>query len=344
MLRLDPGEGRTRTARSFTAWEGGGEYNVSRGLRRCFGFKTAVVTALADNEMGRLIEDFILQGGVATDFINWVPYDGIGRSTRNGLNFTERGFGIRGAKGVPDRGNTAASQMRPGDVNWDILFQKEGARWLHTGGIFAALSVTAADLVIEAAKAAKAAGTIVSYDLNYRPSLWKDIGGIKKAQEVNREIAQYVDVMIGNEEDFTASLGYEIEGVDESLSNLETDSFKTMISQAVADYPNFKVVATTLRGVKTATVNDWGAICWADGSFYEATHRPELEILDRVGGGDSFASGLIYGLITKGDAAQAVEYGAAHGALAMTTPGDTTMATVAEVEKLVAGGSARVDR
>ena len=344
MLRFDAGEGRTRTARSFTAWEGGGEYNVSRGLRRCFGLKTAVVTALADNEIGRLIEDFILQGGVATDFINWVPYDGIGRSTRNGLNFTERGFGIRGAKGVPDRGNTAASQMRPGDVNWDTLFQKEGTRWLHTGGIFAALSVTAADLVIEAAKAAKAAGTIVSYDLNYRPSLWKDIGGIKKAQEVNREIAQYVDVMIGNEEDFTASLGYEIEGVDESLSNLETDSFKTMISQAVADYPNFKVVATTLRGVKTATVNDWGAICWADGSFYEATHRPELEILDRVGGGDSFASGLIYGLIMQGDAAQAVEYGAAHGALAMTTPGDTSMATVAEVEKLVAGGSARVDR
>jgi 2-dehydro-3-deoxygluconokinase len=234
--------------------------------------------------------------------------------------------------------------MRPGDVNWDTLFQKEGVRWLHTGGIFAALSVTAADLVIEAAKAAKAAGTIVSYDLNYRPSLWKDIGGIKKAQDVNREIAQYVDVMIGNEEDFTASLGYEIEGVDESLSKLETGSFKAMISRAVEDYPNFKVVATTLRGVKTATVNDWGAICWADGSFYEATHRPELEILDRVGGGDSFASGLIYGLITKGDAAQAVEYGAAHGALAMTTPGDTSMATMAEVEKLVAGGSARVDR
>ena len=344
MLRLDPGEGRTRTARSFTAWEGGGEYNVSRGLRRCFGFKTAVVTALADNEVGRLIEDFIIQGGVATDFINWVPYDGIGRSTRNGLNFTERGFGIRGAKGVPDRGNTAASQMRPGDVNWDTLFQKEGVRWLHTGGIFAALSVTAADLVIEAAKAAKAAGTIVSYDLNYRPSLWKDIGGIKKAQEINREIAQYVDVMIGNEEDFTASLGYEIEGVDETLVNLKTDSFKTMIRRAVADYPNFRIVATTLRGVKTATVNDWGAICWADGSFYEATHRPDLEILDRVGGGDSFASGLIYGLITKGDAAQAVEYGAAHGALAMTTPGDTSMATLSEVEKLVAGGSARVDR
>ena len=344
MLRLDPGEGRTRTARSFAAWEGGGEYNVSRGLRRCFGLKTAVVTAFADNEVGRLLEDFILQGGVDTDYINWVDYDGIGRSTRNGLNFTERGFGIRGAKGVPDRGNTASSQMKPGDVDWKALFETDGAQWLHTGGIYAALSETAADLVIEAAKAAKAAGTIVSYDLNYRPSLWKGIGGIEKAQEVNREIAKYVDVMIGNEEDFTASLGYEIEGVDESMSNLETDSFKKMINHAVADFPNFKVVATTLRGVKTATINDWGAICWADGAFHEATHRPELEILDRVGGGDSFASGLIYGLLSTGEASQAVEYGAAHGALAMTTPGDTSMVTLAEVEKLVSGGSARVDR
>ena len=344
MLRLDPGEGRTRTARSFTAWEGGGEYNVTRGLRRCFDMKTTVVTAFADNEVGRLLEDFILQGGVDTDYIQWKAYDGIGRSTRNGLNFTERGFGIRGAKGVPDRGNTAAAQMKPGDIDWNKLFTRDGARWLHTGGIFAALSETTADLVIEAAKAAKEAGTIVSYDLNYRPSLWKSIGGIEKAQEVNREIARYVDVMIGNEEDFTACLGYKIEGVDEGLSNLETESFKSMINRAVADYPNFKAVATTLRSVKTATENDWGAICWADGSFHEATHRPNLEIMDRVGGGDSFASGLIYGLITHGDAAKAVEYGAAHGALAMTTPGDTTMVTLAEVEKQMSGGSARVDR
>tara|TARA_B000000557_G_C20800637_1_gene455400 strand:- start:227 stop:1261 length:1035 start_codon:yes stop_codon:yes gene_type:complete len=344
MLRLDPGEGRTRTARSFAAWEGGGEYNVTRGLRRCFDMKTAVVTAFADNEVGRLLEDFILQGGVDTDYIKWKAYDGIGRSTRNGLNFTERGFGIRGAKGVPDRGNTAAAQMKPGDIDWNQLLNQDGARWLHTGGIFAALSETTADLVIEAAKAAKEAGTVVSYDLNYRPSLWKGIGGIEKAQEINREIAKYVDVMIGNEEDFTACLGYEIEGVDEGLSNLKTESFKSMINRAVADYPNFKVVATTLRGVKTATVNDWGAICWADGTFHEATHRPNLEIMDRVGGGDSFASGLIYGLMAHGDAAKAVEYGAAHGALAMTTPGDTTMVTRAEVEKQMSGGSARVDR
>ncbi len=344
MLRLDPGEGRVRTARSFTAWEGGGEYNVARGLRRCFGLKTAVVTAFADNDIGRLIEDFILQGGVDTDFVNWVPFDGIGREVRNGLNFTERGFGIRGAKGTSDRGLTAASQMKPGDVDWDEIFGRRGSRWFHTGGIFAALSETTAELVIEACQAAKKHGTVVSYDLNYRPSLWKSIGGQAKAQEVNREIAKCVDVMIGNEEDFTACLGFEVEGVDDNITGLEVENFKKMIAKAVAEFPNFKATATTLRDVHTATVNDWGAIAWHDGEFFEATHRPELEIFDRVGGGDSFASGLIYGFLEHGDAQLAVEYGAAHGALAMTTPGDTTMATLAEVEKLVGGGGARVDR
>ena len=344
MLRLDPGEGRIRTARSFRAWEGGGEYNVARGLRRCFGMKTAVVTAFADNDIGRLVEDFILQGGVDTAFIKWVPSDGIGRNVRNGLNFTERGFGIRGALGVSDRGNTAASQLKPGDIDWEHIFGKLGVRWLHTGGIFAALSATTAEVVIEATTAAKKHGTIVSYDLNYRPSLWKGIGGHDKAREVNRHIARNVDVMIGNEEDFTASLGFEVEGADANLSVIETDNFKKMISTAVAEFPNFKVAATTLRTVKTATVNDWGAICWAEGAFYEAIHRPNLEILDRVGGGDSFASGLIYGLMKTGDPAKAVNYGAAHGALAMTTPGDTSMANVKEVEKLMGGGSARVER
>lgn len=344
MLRLDPGEGRIRTARAFRAWEGGGEYNVARGLRRCFGMRTALVSAFADNDIGRLIEDFILQGGVSTSLIKWVPYDGIGRSVRNGLNFTERGFGIRGALGVSDRGNTAASQLKPGDIDWDHIFGKLGARWFHTGGIFAALSATTADLVIEATTAAKKHGTIVSYDLNYRPSLWKGIGGQEKATEVNRRIAANVDVMIGNEEDFTACLGFEVEGTDENLSSLDVGNFKKMISKAVAAFPNFKVAATTLRAVKTATVNDWGAICWADGGFYEAIHRPNLEILDRVGGGDSFASGLIYGLMTTGDPAKAVNYGAAHGALAMTTPGDTSMASLKEVEKLMGGGGARVER
>ncbi|MFN5756848.1 MAG: PfkB family carbohydrate kinase [Planctomycetia bacterium] len=344
MLRLDPGEGRIRTARGFTAWEGGGEYNVARGLRKCFGLKTAVVTAFVDNEVGHLIEDFIMQGGVCTDFIQWRADDGIGRSVRNGLNFTERGFGIRGAVGVPDRGNTAASQLKPGDVDWDHLFGKLGARWFHTGGIFAALSETTAALTVEAVKAAKKHGTIVSYDLNYRPSLWKSIGGQAKAREVNREIAKFVDVMIGNEEDFTASLGFEVEGVDHAISEIETKAFKTMIEKAVKEFPNFKVAATTLRRVITATKNDWSAICWHDGKFYDSRKYPELEILDRVGGGDSFASGLAFGFLEFNCPQKAVDYGAAHGALASTTPGDTSMATRAEVEKQIKGGGARVVR
>jgi 2-dehydro-3-deoxygluconokinase len=344
MLRLDPGDARIKTARAFQAWEGGGEYNVARGLRRCFGLKTAVVTALADNEIGRLIEDFILQGGVDTSLIKWVPYDGIGRTVRNGLNFTERGFGIRGAVGVSDRGNTAASQLKLGDVDWENLFGNLGVRWLHTGGIFAALSDTTAEVVLEAVIAAKKFGTVVSYDLNYRPSLWKSIGGNEKAREINKEIARFIDVMIGNEEDFTACLGLEVEGNDDNLKELCLDGYCKMIENAVKTYPNFKVVATTLRSVKTATVNDWSAVCYADGKMCKGIDLDRLEIYDRVGGGDSFASGLIYGLMTTGDPQTAVNYGVAHGALAMTTPGDTSMASKSEVEALMKGASARVQR
>jgi 2-dehydro-3-deoxygluconokinase len=344
MLRLDPGEGRIRCAREFKVWEGGGEYNVVRGLRRCFGLKTAVCTALADNDVGHLLEDFILQGGVNTEFIKWLPFDGVGRVTRNGLNFTERGFGVRGAVGVSDRGHTAASQLKAGDFDWDHIFGKLGVRWLHTGGIFAALSDTTPPLVIEAVKKARQYGTMVSYDLNYRPSLWKSIGGQKRAQEVNREIARYVDVMIGNEEDFTACLGFPVEGADENLLHIDVTAFKKTIETAVKIFPNFKAIATTLRTAKTASVNDWAAIAWMDGKFYESRKYSDLEILDRVGGGDSFASGFIYGLMTTGDPQKAVDYGAAHGALAMTTPGDTSMASKEEVEKLMKGGGARVQR
>ncbi len=343
MLRLDPGAGRIHTTRTFDVWEGGGEYNVARGLRRCFGLRAAVVTSFADNPVGRLVEDFIMQGGVDTSLIKWVPYDGIGRTVRNGLNFTERGFGLRGAVGCSDRGNTAVSQLKAGDIDWEYIFGTLKVRHFHTGGIFAALSDTTPDVVIEALKTAKKYGTVTSYDLNYRPSLWNSIGGQERAREVNREMAKYVDVMIGNEEDFTACLGFEVEGVGKNLSNIKVDSFKNMISNVVKAYP-FKVVATTLRTVKTASINDWGAIAWQDGEFFESIYRPNLEIFDRVGGGDSFASGMIYGLLTTGKAAVGVEYGAAHGALAMTTPGDTSMAKLSEVEKLVKGGSARVDR
>ena len=344
MLRFDPGEGRIHTTRLFRIWEGGGEYNVARGLRRCFGLRTAVVTALADNAVGRLVEDFILQGGVDASHIKWVPYDGIGRSVRNGLNFTERGFGLRGALGVSDRGHTAVSQLKKGDIDWEKLFNQIGIRWLHTGGIFAALSESTPEVIEEAMIAARNSGTIVSYDLNYRPSLWEGTGGKEKAQEVNRRLARYVDVMLGNEEDFTACLGFQVEGMDKNLSRLNVESFKKMITQVIETYPNFQVVATTLRTVKSASINDWGAVCWADGEFYEAPMRENLEILDRVGGGDSFASGLIYGLLMTGNPQTAVNYGAAHGALAMTTPGDTTMATLKEVEKIMAGGGARVVR
>ena len=345
MLRLDPGEGRVRNARSFRIWEGGGEYNVARGLRRCFGFRTAIVTSFADNDIGRLLEDLVLQGGVDTSLVWWMPYDGIGRTVRNGLNFTERGYGVRGALGVSDRGNTAASQLVPGQIDWEHLFGELGVRWLHTGGIFAALSETTPAVVEEAVAAAARHGTIVSYDLNYRPSLWKGVGGIERAREVNRRLAKHADVMIGNQEDFTACLGLHVDGADPTLSDLNTGAFRAMIGRASAEFPNFQVVATTLRAVRSATVNDWAAIAWSrDHGYVKATARPGLEILDRVGGGDSFASGLIYGLIELADLQLAVEYGAAHGALAMTTPGDTSTATLAEVQALARGADARVQR
>jgi 2-dehydro-3-deoxygluconokinase len=344
MLRLDPGDGRVRTARNFRVWEGGGEYNVTRGLRRCFGMKTTTVTAIVDNEVGRLLEDLIFQGGVDMSHVKWLPFDGIGRKARIGLNFTEKGFGVRAAKGCSDRGHSAASLLKKGDIDWKKIFHDEGARWFHCGGIFCALSESTPELAIEAMEAARDAGTIISYDLNYRPSLWKDIGGQKRAREINRQIAPYVDVMLGNEEDFSAALGFDVEGLDENLSKLDPAKFKKMIETVVAAYPNFKAVATTLRNAKTATINDWGAVLYADGKFYEATQRENLEIYDRVGGGDSFASGLIYGFLAGKSPQECVDYGAAHGALAMTTPGDTTMATLAEVEKVMQGGSARVAR
>ena len=290
------------------------------------------------------MEDFICQGGVDTSLIKWMKTDGIGRTCRNGINFTERGFGIRGAVGCSDRANTAISKATAEDFDFDYIFGTLGVRWLHTGGIYAALSEEASRTVVEAIKTAKKYGTIVSYDLNYRPSMWSAIGGKAKAQEVNKEIAKYVDVMIGNEEDFTACLGFEIEGNDENLKELNLDGYKKMLNEAVKTYPNWKVVATTLRTVKTATVNDWKAMCYADGEIYMSKSYDNLEILDRVGGGDSFASGLVYGLMTTQDPLVAVNYGAAHGALAMTTPGDTTMASKKEVEAIMGGAGARVQR
>lgn len=344
MLRLDPGEGRISTTRHFRVWEGGGEYNVARGLRRCFGMDTAIVTALADNPVGRLVEDLMLQGGVQQTYVRWVPFDGVGRSVRNGLNFTERGFGLRAPLGCSDRGHTPISQLKPGEINWEQIFRTDGSRWFHTGGVFCALSETAPLVAQEAMKAARSAGAIVSYDLNYRASLWKAVGGKSKAQEINRRLAPHIDVMLGNEEDFTAALGYEVEGLDEHHAKLDPGEFKRMINKLRTDFPHLALVATTLRHARTATVNDWGAICCCDGHFYEAQLRQNLEIYDRVGGGDSFASGLIYGFLSGKDPQWAVDCGAAHGALAMTTPGDTTMATLEEVLQAMKTSTARIAR
>ena len=324
MLRLDPGDGRISTARTLQAWEGGGEYNVARGLRRCFGLKTAVVTALADNPVGRLVEDLMLQGGVDLRYLRWVEHDGVGREARNGLNFTERGFGARGAVGVYDRGHTAVSRLKKGDIDWDAIMAE--TRWFHTGGVFAALSDTTPDVAQEAMEAAQRHGVIVSYDLNYRPSLWKALGGPEAAGRVNRALMPYVNVLFGGGDELTTLLGL-ASGDD-----------------AYEAFPGLMGIATTRRVATSATRNDWGATFFYKGRRHEAPTRGDLEIFDRVGGGDAFASGLIYGLLTGKGPQWAVECGAAHGALAMTTPGDNSMANLGEVEEAMRMGEARLDR
>jgi 2-dehydro-3-deoxygluconokinase len=344
MLRLDPGDGRVRTARSFRAWEGGGEYNVARGLRRCFGLRASIVTALVDNDVGRLVEDLILQGGVDAGLIRWLPFDGVGRISRNGLNFTERGFGVRGALGISDRGHTAVSQLEPGDISWDHLFGRLGVRWFHTGGIFAGLSESTAAVAVEAAEVARRHGTIVSYDLNYRPSIWKGVGGLARARAVNRALVQHVDVLFGNEEDYSACLGIEGASSEPQIDTLDAGLSGQILGDVARAFPNLTVIAQTLRDVHTASSNDWGAVAWSKGKIARATHRPGLEIYDRVGGGDSFASGLIFGLLGEESLGTAIELGVAHGALAMTTPGDTSMASLDEVRQLAGGASARVKR
>jgi 2-dehydro-3-deoxygluconokinase len=344
MLRFDPGESRIHTTRRFQVWEGGGEYNVARGLRRCFGLRAAIATALAENPVGRLIEDLILQGGVDSSLLRWVPYDGVGRQVRNGLNFTERGFGLRAAVGCSDRGHTAISQVKPGDFDWSAIFgNQNGSRWFHTGGIFAALSASTAEVAAEAMDSAQRSGTPVSYDLNYRDSLWKSIGGKAKAQEVNCELVRKVDMLLGNEEDFSAMLGVKIKGVSDDFGELPVVGYEEMLREVAASYPNLKLIASTLRTAQAASRNAWGAIALYEDQIVHVPQR-DIDICDRVGGGDSFASGLIYGLLAGKPIDWAVRCGVAHGALAMTTPGDTSMATLSEVERIIKGGSARIAR
>jgi len=364
MLRLDPGPGRVRTARVFRVWEGGGEYNVVRGLRRCFGLRTALVTAIPDSEVGRLLEDLLLEGGVDLSHVDWVPYDGVGRTARVGLNFTERGFGVRAGSGTYDRGHTAASRMKPGDGDWDGIFRREGARWFHTGGIFAALSPTTPEVIREAMRSARRNRTVVSYDLNTRSSLWKsgDPGGMDRAVRVNRSLVALADVLVGNEGDFESALGVRVKGVPGrnggdrrspqlrfasfagAGSGLSAAHFTRLAKETVRQFPNLKAVAATMRRAKSATRNDWGAALYMGRRTFTAVKRPGMEVFDRVGGGDGFASGLIYGLLSGQSPRRAVNLGAAHGALVMTTPGDVSMATLAEVERVVKGSDARMER
>lgn len=343
MLRLDPGETRISTARCFRAWEGGGEYNVARGLARCFGLRTGIITALADNPVGRLIEDLIRQGGVDQAHLSWSRDDGIGRSVRNGLNFTERGFGVRAPVGCSDRANTAASKLQPGDVDWERLFRENGARWFHCGGIFAALSETTPSLIREAMEAARRHDVIVSYDLNYRPSLWAAVGGPERAAAINRELVELTDVLLGNEEDLSLALGFEAD-IDPDLLRLDPDTYTGLLEQVLHAYPNLRLAASTLRQARTATVNDWGAVCRTRSGSCIGTWMEGVEIFDRVGGGDAFASGLFYGLMSGRGVEESLNLGIAHGALAMTTPGDASMATLDEVERLARGGAVRVRR
>jgi len=343
MLRLDPGEQRIHTTRSFDVWEGGGEYNVARGLRRCFGLRSAIATALVDNPVGRLLEDLMLQGGVDTSLVRFGEFDGVGFTARNGLNFTERGFGPRAAAGCSDRGHSAAAQLRPGDFDWAAIFGEQGASWFHTGGIFCALSSTTQGVARKAMEAARKHDVRVSYDLNYRPSLWKSIGGQARAREVNRELMPLVDVLFGNEEDFSAALGFRVPNTDDSFAQLDTHNFRRMIQEVVATFPNISTIATSLRSASSASVNAWGGILYHQGEFFEVAQR-ELSILDRVGGGDSFASGIIYGFLGQKGPRFALECGVAHGALAMSTPGDTSTASLVEVRRAMAGASARIER
>ena len=338
MLRFDPGEERIRSTRHFRVWEGGGEYNVARGLRRCFRQRAAVVTGIANNDIGLLLEDLILQGGVDTSLAKWFEYDGFGQSVRNGLNFTERGYGIRGAVGCSDRGHSATSKIKPGDIDWDYIFGTLGVRWFHTGGIYAALSDDSYHVALEAMKSAKKYGTIVSYDLNYRASLWANRGGLKKCQAVNKALAPFVDVMIG----FPGLLGIDMETEDQTT--LDVSGFEGLITKATQQFTNLKVFSSTVRHVTSASQNDWSAICWGHSNFYRSDAISNLDILDRVGGGDGFAAGLIYGLLEKGDLQMAVEYGNAHGALSMTTPGDNSMVSLSEVEGFMSDGGGKTQR
>src|SRR5215213_7591176 len=341
MIRLSPpAHGRIEFAPSLEVWVGGGEYNVSYALAR-LGMRTGWVGGLNTSPMGHLVANHARSVGMDISHAVTRKYDGVGKKDRIGLNFTEVGTSKRASATLYDRGHSATAGLQPGEINWNRLFKEEGVRWLHTGGIFAALSETTRKVVAEAVKAAHEAGTIVSYDLNFRSKLWSS----KDAIATTKPLVPYIDCLIGNEEDFQQVLGYEAEGVDvHKAGALDVGPFKKMVERVVKDFPNIKVVGTTLRGVKTATINDWSAIMWADGTFYDGPNFENLEIEDRVGGGDGFASGFTYGFLTGQTPQECVDLGVAHGALLMSTMGDTSQITLDELTHVAGGGSARIKR
>ena len=340
MVRLSPpGHGRIEFSNLMEVCVGGGEYNVAYALSR-LGLRTGWVGGLVDNPVGAIVVNHARSGGMDIQHVVNMKYDGVGREARIGLNFTEVGTGVRGSVTLYDRGHSATSKMKPGDVDWNTLFTKRGVRWLHTGGIMASLSTSTRAVVAEAVKAAHEAGTIVSYDLNFRSKLWSS----KDAIATTKPIVPYIDCLIGNEEDFQKVLGYEVEGVDIDKGEIDTKAFKKMVERVVKDYPNIKVVGTTLRAVRSGLINDWTAILWHEGTFYEGIKFPGLEIEDRVGGGDGFASGFAYGFLTGQAPQQCVDLGVAHGALLQTTRGDTSQITLEELMHVAKGGSARIKR
>jgi 2-dehydro-3-deoxygluconokinase len=340
MIRLSPpGHGRLEYSNTLEVYLGGGEFNVAYALSR-LGMRTGVTTRLVDNPLGRLIVNHARAVGMDTSEVVMAPYDGVGKKDRIGLNFTEVGTGVRASVTMYDRGHSAASHMKPGEVDWKRIFSERGVRWLHTGGIFTALSAETASVCHEMLKAAHEAGTIVSYDLNFRSKLWSS----QQAQAATKDLVQYIDCLIGNEEDFQKVLGFEVEGTDENLSELPVENYKNMVRRVVETYPNVQVVGTTLREVKSGLVNNWSAILYAEGQFYESRKFENLEIEDRVGGGDGFSSGFAYGFLNGMTPQECVDLGAAHGALLQSTRGDTSMITKEELMHVFGGGSARIKR
>jgi len=340
MIRLSPpGHQRIELTPYFEAYAGGGEYNVAYALSR-YGLRTSWTSRLVDNPLGAFIRNHAQASGMDLSEVVWVPYDGAGRKDRIGLNFTEVGIGVRASVTMYDRGYTAVSHMKSGDVDWKRIFGERKVRWFHTGGIFAALSDSCAEVTTESMKAAHEAGTITSYDLNFRSKLWSS----EKAIEVTKGVVPYIDVLIGNEEDFQKVLGFKVEGADENLKKLPVEGYKRMVKEVVSKYPHIKAVGTTLREVVSGLVNNWSAIMYYDGQFYESRRYENLEIEDRVGGGDGFCSGTIYGFLTGLTPQECVEMGAAHGALLQTTRGDTSMVTMDEIKHVMKGGSARIKR